>query len=153
MVYSKVAERTYMIDTIGAGAPGTVAVYVVKGARKTALIDCGFASTYGNVMQGLRQIGIEPSRVDYVIPTHAHLDHAGATGQLLMHMPKATVVAHERTVPHLVDPAKLIESSTSLFGEKLVIINFYNSISRNKSGLFGSRFFNDTCNYNTLRSR
>ena len=52
--------------------PNTVAVYVVKGSRKTAVIDCGYASSHGNVMQGLRQLGIEPSRVDYLIPTHVH---------------------------------------------------------------------------------
>lgn len=109
-----------MIDTIGAGAPMTVAVYVVKGGRKTALIDCGFASSHGNVLQGLRQIGVEPSKVDYLIPTHVHLDHAGATGHLLKHMPRATVIAHERAAPHLVDPAKLVASATSMFGEKLV---------------------------------
>jgi len=109
-----------MIDTMGAGNPMTVAVFVVKGRRKTALIDCGFASSHGNVMQGLRQVGVEPSKVDYLIPTHVHLDHAGATGHLLQHMPRAKVVAHERAAPHLVDPAKLVASATAMFGERLV---------------------------------
>jgi glyoxylase-like metal-dependent hydrolase (beta-lactamase superfamily II) len=109
-----------MVDTVGLGNPNTVAVYVVKGSRKTAVIDCGYASSYGNVMQGLRQLGIEPSRVDYLIPTHVHLDHAGAAGHLVRHMPRAKVIAHERAVPHLVDPTKLVESATSVFGEKLV---------------------------------
>jgi glyoxylase-like metal-dependent hydrolase (beta-lactamase superfamily II) len=120
MVTSKITNKVFMIDTVGLGNPNTVAVYVVKGGRKTAVIDCGYASSYGNVMQGLRQLGIEPSRVDYLIPTHVHLDHAGAAGHLLMHMPRAKVVAHERAVPHLVDPTKLVESATSFFGEKLV---------------------------------
>lgn len=120
MVSSRITNRTFMIDTVGLGNPNTVAVYVVKGARKTAVIDCGYASSYGNVMQSLRQLGIEPSRVDYLIPTHVHLDHAGATGHLLRHMPRAKVIAHERAIPHLVDPTKLVESATSVFGEKLI---------------------------------
>jgi glyoxylase-like metal-dependent hydrolase (beta-lactamase superfamily II) len=120
MVTSKITNRAFMIDTVGLGNPNTVAVYVVKGRRKTAVIDCGYASSYGNVMQGLRQLGIEPSRVDYLIPTHVHLDHAGAAGHLLRHMPRAKVIAHERAVPHLVDPTKLLESAKSFFGEKLV---------------------------------
>lgn len=120
MVSSKIAEGAYIIDTMGLGNASTVAVYVVKGARKVAVIDCGYASSYDNVMRGLRQLGIEPSTVDYLIPTHVHLDHAGATGHLLRHMPRAKVVAHERAVPHLVDPTKLVESATSLFGETLV---------------------------------
>jgi glyoxylase-like metal-dependent hydrolase (beta-lactamase superfamily II) len=120
MVVSKITGRAYMVDTVGLGNPSTVAVYVVKGSRKTAVIDCGYASSYGNVMQGLRQLGIEPSRVDYMIPTHVHLDHAGAAGHLVRHMPRAKVIAHERAVPHLVDPTKLVESATAVFGEKLV---------------------------------
>lgn len=122
MVSSKISKRAFMIDTVGLGNSSTVAVYVVKGGRKTAVIDCGYASSYGNVMQGLRELGVEPSRVDYLIPTHVHLDHAGAAGHLLRYMPRARVIAHERAVPHLVDPTKLIESATSLFGEKLVLM-------------------------------
>ena len=120
MAPSRITRRAFMIDTVGMGSSSTVAVYVVKGARRTAVIDCGFASTYGNVMQGLRQLGIEPSRVDYLIPTHLHLDHAGAAGHLLRYMPRARVIAHERAVPHLVDPTKLVESANAVFGERLV---------------------------------
>ncbi len=120
MAPSRITRRAFMIDTVGMGSSSTVAVYVVKGARRTAVIDCGFASTYGNVMQGLRQLGIEPSRVDYLIPTHLHLDHAGAAGHLLRYMPHARVIAHERAVPHLVDPTRLVESANAVFGERLV---------------------------------
>jgi glyoxylase-like metal-dependent hydrolase (beta-lactamase superfamily II) len=120
MVSSRITRRAFMIDTLGLGNPNTVAVYVVKGARKTAVIDCGYASSYGTVMQGLRELGVEPSRVDYLIPTHVHLDHAGAAGHLVRHMPRAKVIAHEKAIPHLVDPAKLIESATNVFGEKLI---------------------------------
>jgi len=120
MVSSKITSRAFIIDTLGLGNSSTVAVYVVKGGRRTAVIDCGYASTYGNVMQGLRHIGVEPSRVDYLIPTHLHLDHAGATGHLLRYMPRARVIAHERAVPHLVDPTRLVEGATAVFGEKLV---------------------------------
>ncbi len=120
MAASKITQRAFMIDTVGLGNSSTIAVYVVKGRRGTAVIDCGYASSYGNVMQGLRELGVEPSRVDYLIPTHVHLDHAGAAGHLLRHMPRARVIAHEKAVPHLVDPTKLLESATSFFGEKLV---------------------------------
>jgi glyoxylase-like metal-dependent hydrolase (beta-lactamase superfamily II) len=120
MASSRITRRAFMIDTVGLGNSSTVAVYVVKGGRRTAVIDCGYASTYGNVMQGLRELGIEPSRVDYLIPTHLHLDHAGAAGHLLRYMPRARVIAHERAVPHLVDPTRLVESATTIFGEKLV---------------------------------
>jgi len=120
MPSNKVSGRAYMIDTIGAGDSSTVAVYVVRGARKTALVDCGFASSYGNILRGLRDLGVEPSKVDYLIPTHVHLDHAGGAGHLIKYMPKAKVIAHEKAAPHLVDPTKLVEGASALFGPKLV---------------------------------
>jgi glyoxylase-like metal-dependent hydrolase (beta-lactamase superfamily II) len=120
MATTRISGRASTIDTVGLGNPGTVAVYVVKGSRKTAVIDCGYASSYGNVLQGLRELKVEPSRVDYLIPTHVHLDHAGAAGHLIRYMPRAKVVAHERAAPHLVDPTRLVESATTVFGEKLI---------------------------------
>jgi glyoxylase-like metal-dependent hydrolase (beta-lactamase superfamily II) len=35
-------------------------------------------------------------------------------------MPNAEVIAHERSVPHLVDPMRLIESSTMVFGKAIM---------------------------------
>ncbi len=109
----------FLLDTHALGNSGTVAVYVLKGT-KVAMVDCGYASSYEVVLQELTEIGISPSEVRYLIPTHVHMDHAGATGHLLKHMPKAEVIAHERAVPHLVDPSRLIQSATSIFGEELV---------------------------------
>ncbi|MDG6957233.1 MAG: MBL fold metallo-hydrolase [Nitrososphaerota archaeon] len=117
----KVSERVYLLDTYALGIPGTVGAYLLKGP-KPALIDCGYATSHESVLKGLAEVGVMPSDVRYVIPTHVHLDHAGAAGRLLREMPNAEVIAHERGVPHLVDPAKLIESSTRVFGESIMAL-------------------------------
>ena len=119
MYATKVAERVYLLDSYAMGQKGTVGAYVVKGP-KVALIDCGYASSFTSVLAGLAEIGVMPSEVRYVIPTHVHLDHAGAAGALLKEMPNAEVVAHERGVPHLVDPTRLIESASRVFGKEVV---------------------------------
>ncbi len=119
MYATRVSERVYMLDTYALGQPGTVGAYLVKGP-KPALVDCGYASSYENVLAGLAEAGVMPSDVRYVIPTHVHLDHAGAAGRLVKEMPNAEVLAHERGVPHLVDPTRLIESSTRVFGAMIM---------------------------------
>ncbi len=116
MIVSKISDRVYQLDTMALGQAGTVAVYVIKGPKVT-MVDCGYASSYETVLQGLSEMGIRPSDVKYVIPTHVHLDHAGAAGYLLREMPNAEVIAHEKAVPHLVDPSRLIESATGIFGD------------------------------------
>ena len=119
MFATKVSERVYMLDTYALGQQGTVSAYLVKGPKPT-LVDCGYASSYGSVLRGLAEVGTMPSDVRYVIPTHVHLDHAGAAGRLLKEMPNAQIVAHEKSVPHLVDPTRLIESSTKVFGASIM---------------------------------
>ena len=119
MYATRVSERVYMLDTYALGQPGAVGAYLVKGP-KPALVDCGYATSYENVLAGLAEAGVMPTDVRYLIPTHVHLDHAGAAGRLLREMPHAAVVAHERAVPHLVDPTRLIASSTEVFGETIM---------------------------------
>ncbi len=119
MYATRVSERVYMLDTYALGQAGTVGAYLVKGPKPT-LVDCGYASSYENVLAGLAEVGVMPSDVRYVIPTHVHLDHAGAAGRLVKEMPNAEVLAHERGVPHLVDPTRLIESSTRVFGAMIM---------------------------------
>lgn len=116
---SKISERVYLIDTLALGERNSVAAYLVKGS-KTALVDCGYATSSEAVLRGLAQLNVSPSDVDYVIPTHVHLDHGGAAGQLLEHMPRAKVIAQERGVPHLVDPTRLVQSATTVFGEEIM---------------------------------
>lgn len=122
MYATKVSERVYMLDTYALGQPGTVGAYLIKGPKPT-LVDCGYASSFQNVLAGLAEAGVMPTDVRYIVPTHVHLDHAGAAGRLVKEMPNAEVVAHERSVPHLVDPTRLVESSTKVFGK--VIMDLY----------------------------
>jgi len=119
MYATKVTERVYVLDTYALGQPGTVSAYLVKGP-KPALIDCGYATSYENVLGGLAEAGVMPTDIRYLIPTHVHLDHAGAAGRLLKEMPNAEVMVHERGAPHLIDPTRLIESSTKVFGEAIM---------------------------------
>ncbi len=119
MYATKVSERVYMIDTHALGQPGTVGAYLIKGPKPT-LVDCGYASSYESVLAGLAEVGVMPTDMRYLIPTHVHLDHAGAAGRLVKEMPNVEVVAHERGVPHLVDPTKLVESSTRVFGRAIM---------------------------------
>ena len=119
MLATKVSERVYLLDTMALGQAGTVGVFLVKGPKVT-LVDCGYATSYQSVLDGMREVGVAPSEVRYVIPTHVHLDHAGATGRLLKEMPNAEVITQEKGTPHLVDPQRLIESSTRVFGKEIM---------------------------------
>src|SRR6185437_2316822 len=49
--------------------------------------------------------------------SHIHFDHAGAAWRFSEL--NATVYVHPRGAPHLIDPTKLVESATRIFGDEM----------------------------------
>jgi glyoxylase-like metal-dependent hydrolase (beta-lactamase superfamily II) len=93
--------------------------YLLTGGNDIALIDPGPGSTYEALLATLREGGYDPQEVTHLIVTHVHLDHAGAIGTLLHHMPKARVLVHSKGAPHLLDTSKLVSSASRIYGARM----------------------------------
>ena len=107
----------HIIDTAFQRDHFDAAYLIVEGGRG-AFIDCGTNHSVPHLLAALAQAGLGAEDVDFLIATHVHLDHAGGAGLLMQHLPNATLVAHPRAAPHLVDPAKLIAGATAVYGEE-----------------------------------
>lgn len=94
------------------------AAYLIVENGRGAFVDCGTNHSVPLLLAVLESAGLSPSDVDWVMPTHAHLDHAGGAGLLMQQLPNACLVAHPRAAPHLVDPARLIAGATAVYGEE-----------------------------------
>jgi len=99
--------------------PGFAAVHVIEHGGRYAIVDTGSNDSVRVVLAALEALGAERSAVDLLFITHVHLDHAGGAGLLAQALPAARVIAHPRSVPHLVDPSRLIESSRVVYGAEL----------------------------------
>ncbi|MBI4284319.1 MAG: MBL fold metallo-hydrolase [Chloroflexi bacterium] len=118
MVYvSKVADNIYIIDSQLYGVPRFGAVYLLTETRK-ALVDTSATTSAHLVIEGIREVGVRPEDIDYLIVTHVHLDHGGGAGALLKHMPKAKVVVHHNGARHLADPSNLVKSAIQVQGKE-----------------------------------
>lgn len=91
-----------------------ISSWLYRGDGFTLLVDPGPLSTIPRLTAELRRRGV--TRLDYVLLTHIHIDHAGGTGALLREYPDATVVCHPDGIRHLVAPAKLWEGSRKVLG-------------------------------------
>jgi glyoxylase-like metal-dependent hydrolase (beta-lactamase superfamily II) len=111
----KAAENIYQIDDRLYSLTGWGSVYLVDEDKK-ALIDTGPATSADAVLVGIKQAGIKPEDIDYIILTHIHLDHAGGAGVLVKHMPKAQVYVHSRGVKNIINPEKLMASTIAFQG-------------------------------------
>jgi hydroxyacylglutathione hydrolase len=52
--------------------------YLVRGSRRTIMIDVGLSSNYPALLECLTHLGCAPEAIDMVILSHEHLDHIGA---------------------------------------------------------------------------
>jgi glyoxylase-like metal-dependent hydrolase (beta-lactamase superfamily II) len=105
----------YAVDT-GFHRDQFDAAYLLVHDGKAAFIDTGTNFAVPRLLGALQAVGLEPEAVDWVIPTHVHLDHAGGVGLLLQHLRKAQVLVHPRGARHLVDPTRLWASATAVYG-------------------------------------
>lgn len=81
----------------------------------TVVVDPGPLSTIPRLVSELRRRGV--SRLDYILLTHIHIDHAGGTGALLKEFPGALVICHPDGVRHLIAPEKLWQGSRQVLGK------------------------------------
>jgi len=116
VIYQDDADGISIIDT-GYLHTQTAAAYLLEEQGRAAFIDTGTNYSVTHLLATLAQKNIAVSQVDYVILTHIHLDHAGGAGQLMQALPNAQLVVHPRGMRHMVDPSRLVEGVTAVYGQ------------------------------------
>ncbi|WP_369856429.1 MBL fold metallo-hydrolase [Candidatus Thalassolituus haligoni] len=98
--------------------PGVASVYVIRQGERLAIIETGTAYTVPHILDHIAALGLTPEQVDYVIPTHVHLDHAAGAGKLMAECPNARLVIHPRGAAHMIDPSKLEAGTRAVYGDE-----------------------------------
>jgi glyoxylase-like metal-dependent hydrolase (beta-lactamase superfamily II) len=66
--------------------------YLVRGSKRTIMIDVGLSSNYPHLLECLHHIDCPPDKIDMLLLSHEHLDHIGAA----YHFHGRTIVAAHR---------------------------------------------------------
>ena len=107
------------VDLRFLGRSNVIASGIVESAGGVAIVDPGPTSCLETLELDLQGRGIRWPDVRHILLTHIHLDHAGATGTIVRQHPHVTVYVHESGTRHLVDPKKLVDSATRLYGDQM----------------------------------
>ena len=107
------------IDLDFMGAEEVTAAFLLLGGSSAALVETGPSTSVESLVRGLRQRGVSPRDMQQVFLTHIHLDHAGASGHLAGLLPNAVLHVHEIGYRHLVNPTKLVQGATHVYGQKM----------------------------------
>ncbi|MBP5992189.1 MAG: MBL fold metallo-hydrolase [Piscinibacter sp.] len=110
-------DGIFAIDT-GFHRPVFDAAYLMVENGRAAFIDSGTNFAVPRLLATLEALGLAREAVEYVIPTHVHLDHAGGVGLLMQNLPAATAIVHPRGARHMIDPSALVAGATAVYGEE-----------------------------------
>lgn len=94
------------VDVPMFGMERVTSPYIVD-APEPAIVDTGPADGADVILDALDELGIARADVSYIVPTHAHLDHAGSAGCLADACENATVLCHRNGVEYLTDESRL----------------------------------------------
>ena len=131
----EVSADIYRID-VNHTRPKVTCCYLFRTSAGAALVDCGGGHRgEAAVLAALKALAMEAEEVRWLLVTHAHLDHAGAAGQLMQQLPQATFAAHPSALKHLIDPGQALEpASRALYGE-----DFFNTYYGGLTGIAETR--------------
>ena len=109
-----------LIHTVDAGylRPGLAAVHVAVDGGEAAIVDTAVSHSVPRILDAVRDAGLTPADVRWVLLTHVHLDHAGGAGALMRELPHAELVVHPRGAPHMIDPTRLVDATRATYGEE-----------------------------------
>lgn len=113
--FQRLSHGITVVDT-GFVRPRFDASYLLIENGRAAFIDTGPNAAVPRLLAALESHGLERSAVDYVIPTHVHLDHAGGAGLLMQQLPNARLLIHPRGARHMIDPSALMEGVRAVYG-------------------------------------
>ncbi len=87
----------------------------LKTGKPTFIIDVGPTATVHHLRDALKELSID--KLDFILLTHIHIDHAGGIGNVLEYFPETPIICHKSAIPHLSDPARLWEGSLKTLGD------------------------------------
>jgi glyoxylase-like metal-dependent hydrolase (beta-lactamase superfamily II) len=116
--YQRLDHGITVVDT-GFVRPRFDASFLIVENGRAAFIETGPNSAVPRLLAALEAHGLGRDAVDYVIPTHVHLDHAGGAGLLMQNLPRAQLVIHPRGARHMIDPSMLIEGVRAVYGAEV----------------------------------
>lgn len=112
-------DGIWCIDT-GYHRPNFDAAYLLVDSGRAAFFDTGTNFAVPRLLATLQALGLERETVDWVIPSHVHLDHAGGAGALMRELPAARMLLHPRGLRHMVDPSVLQQAVLEIYGAETV---------------------------------
>jgi glyoxylase-like metal-dependent hydrolase (beta-lactamase superfamily II) len=130
------------LDPRRLASAGVSGVYVLQSDGLT-LVETATSLVLPHMLKALESLGFGFSDIQRAVVTHVHLDHAGAAGWLVRQAPHIKVYVHEKGLPHLADPSRLLASAAQVYGSMQAVLAGHGEIlpvpEKNLVGMTGGQ--------------
>ena len=119
-IYTKTGEFNediFYIDTLSHNMKKSIGILVYRNKNKCVIFDSGMPNCANHILRTLKNLKIDENSVRYILLSHRHIDHAGASADLLKNFSNAKVGVHSFSIKHLTDPSKNYQGGVELFGK------------------------------------
>ncbi len=116
---TKIVPGVEGIDLDYLGQPEAIATAILDTPGGLAVVDPGPTVSLPALRGALAARGATVADLRWILLTHIHLDHAGGTGALVRENARVRVLVHERGARHVIDPTRLLDSATRIYGDEL----------------------------------
>ena len=100
--------------------PEFASSYLLIQDGRGFFVECNTNYAIPYLKKAAQDAGLSADQIDGLLITHVHLDHAGGAGLFLKEFPKARLYAHPRAATHAIDPTRLVEGATLVYGPEFM---------------------------------
>lgn len=96
----KITNEIFQVGGSVCTSPEDAAIYLINYGGHAALVDAGCGYAHERLLGNIRECGVSPEQIEYLLITHCHFDHTGGVS-LLREQLRCTIVAHELEADYL----------------------------------------------------
>jgi glyoxylase-like metal-dependent hydrolase (beta-lactamase superfamily II) len=99
-IVEKITSEIFQVGGSVYTSPEDAAIYLINFGGHAALVDAGCGYAHERLLRNIRECGVSPEQIEYLLITHCHFDHTGGVS-LLREELRCTIVAHELEADYL----------------------------------------------------
>ena len=94
----EITSEIFQVGGAHLTSPEDAAIYLIKFGQESALVDAGCGGAAKKLLANIKQCGVKPQLIKYLLITHCHYDHTGGAAELKRHI-GLEIVAHKLDAP------------------------------------------------------
>lgn len=110
----KILDDVYCLLSLGIDSN----VYVIGNKEEIMLIDTGTGYSINYVINEIKQLGLNPKRIKYIVNTHCHIDHIGGDNYIREISENVEILVHKNDAVFMINGDAHVIEPTGLLGQE-----------------------------------